>query len=167
MTKLEKEIEEKFGGRLRTRVNGVLIQDEKILMIKHKMGENKFLWNVPGGGMKYGSSVAENLKREYLEETGLEIKVGNFLCTYEYLNKPLHAVELYFEVEAIGGELKMGKDPELSDDLQLITEMSFLDIDNLAFIKKEEKHRLFWGIKSLNDVRIWKGYFNFENNYLK
>lgn len=167
MTNLEKEIEEKFGGRLRTRVNGVLIQDEKVLMIKHKMGENKFLWNVPGGGMKYGSSAIDNLKREYLEETGLKIKVGNFLCTYEYLCKPLHAIELFFEVEVIGGEMKIGTDPELSNDHQLITEISFLDIDNLAFIKKEEKHQLFWGINSLNDVRMWKGNFNFGNNCLK
>ncbi len=167
MRKLEKEIEEKFGGRLRTRVNGVLIQDNQILMIKHKMGSGKYFWNVPGGGMKYGSSAMENLKREFLEETGLLIDVKKFLCTYEYLDKPLHAVELYFEVEAVGGELKMGKDPELSDEFQLITEMRFFDIDNLALIKNTEKHRLFWGIKSLNDVRMWKGYFNFENNYLK
>lgn len=164
---LEKEIEDKFGGRLRTRVNGILIQDDHILMIKHKMGNDRFFWNVPGGGMKYGSSAEENLKREFIEETGLEIRVKDYLCTYEYLHTPLHAVELYFEIEAIGGNLRMGKDPELSDELQLITEIGFLNIDNLALIKNSEKHRLFWGIKSVNDVRKWKGYFNFENNYLK
>ncbi|MCH7397237.1 NUDIX domain-containing protein [Belliella sp. DSM 107340] len=167
MTKLEKEIEEKFGGRLRTRVNGVLIQNEKILLLKHKMGGNKYFWSVPGGGMKYGSSATENLKREFLEETGLEIEIKRFICTSEHLAPPLHAIELFFEVEVTGGEFKMGKDPELSDEFQLITEMRFFDIENIAFIKKEEKHHLFWGIKSLNDVRIWKGYFNFENNCLK
>ncbi|MFD2033936.1 NUDIX domain-containing protein [Belliella marina] len=167
MTKLEKEIEEKFGGRLRTRVNGVLIQDDKILLIKHKMGGNKYFWNVPGGGMKYGTSCIENLKREFLEETGLLVDVKSFISTSEFLSPPLHAVELFFEVEVAGGELKMGKDPELEEESQLITEMGFLDIENLALIKKEEKHRIFWGIKSLNDVRIWKGYFNFENNCLK
>ncbi|MCH7412543.1 NUDIX domain-containing protein [Belliella sp. R4-6] len=167
MTKLEKEIEEKFGGRLRTRVNGVLIKDDKILLIKHKLGENKYFWNVPGGGMKYGSSAVENLKREFLEETGLNIEIKRFICTSEYLKQPLHAIELFFEVEPIGGELKIGKDPELSDEFQMITEFGFFDIEKLSFIKKEEKHHLFWGIKSLNDVRIWKGYFNFENNCLK
>lgn len=167
MINLEKEIEEKFGGRLRTRVNGVLIRDDKILMIKHMMGKGKFLWNVPGGGMKYGSSAAENLKREFLEETGLLVEVSNFLFTYEYLKKPLHAVELYFEVKEVGGDLQMGTDPELALDRQLITEIGFLNIENLAVIKKEAKHQLFWGIKSLKDIGMWKGYFNFENNYLK
>ena len=164
MTISEKELYEKFGGRLRTRVNGVLIQDEKILMIKHHMGNGKYFWNVPGGGMDYGSSSKANLKREFLEETGIEIETGRFLCNYEYLNPPLHAVELYFEVSQVGGILSMGMDPELPNDKQLITEIQFLDIDILSSIKNEEKHRLFWGIKSVNDVRLWKGYFNFENN---
>lgn len=167
MRELETEIVEKFGNRLRTRVNGVLIQDNKILLIKHRMASESYFWNVPGGGMKYGSSAAENLKREFMEETGLIIEVKDFLCIYEYLDKPLHAVELYFEVSQIGGKLKLGKDPELENDKQLITEIAYLDIENLSFIKKEEKHRLFWEINDLNQVLKWKGYFNFENNSIK
>lgn len=167
MTILEEDIHEKFGGRLRTRVNGILIQEDRILMIKHNMGNGKYFWNVPGGGMKFGSSSTENLKREFLEETGLEITVESFLCTYEYLKPPLHAVELYFEVRQTGGQLKIGIDPELPNDRQLITEIGFFDINALASIKNDEKHYLFWGIKSMNDVRLWKGYFNFENNYIK
>jgi 8-oxo-dGTP diphosphatase len=167
MTILEEDIHQKFGGRLRTRVNGVLIQEDRILMIKHNMGNGKYFWNVPGGGMKFGSSSTENLKREFIEETGLEISIDNFLCTYEYLKPPLHAVELYFEVQQSGGKLKMGTDPELPNDRQLITEIRFFDIEELNSIKNDEKHRLFWGIKSMNDVRLWKGYFNFENNSIK
>lgn len=167
MTNLEEEIVGKFGNRLRTRVNGILIEDNEILLIKHKMGGGKFFWNVPGGGMKFGSSAVENLKREFIEETGLEIEVKDYLCTYEFLAPPLHAVELYFEVKAVGGKLRLGNDPELSEKSQLITEIGFLNTEKLGLIKNEEKHRLFWGIKSVNDVRLWKGYFNFENNYIK
>ncbi|UJP63586.1 NUDIX domain-containing protein [Mongoliitalea daihaiensis] len=167
MRDLETEIVEKFGNRLRTRVNGVLIKDETILLIKHRMAEGRYFWNVPGGGMKFGSNARDNLKREFLEETGLIVDVGNFLCIYEYLDEPLHAVELYFEVHAIGGELKLGKDPELENDKQLITEIAYLNLEKLHFIKKTEKHRLFWEINELNEVLKWKGYFNFENNYIK
>lgn len=164
---MEKEIVEKFGGRLRTRVNGVLIQNNEILLIKHRMDEDRYFWNVPGGGMEYGTSAVDNLKREYLEETGLHIQIDRYLGTYEHLSPPLHAIELFFEVSAIGGELIKGIDPELAADKQLITEISFLNLEKLALIKNTEKHRLFWGIKSFNDVRIWKGYFNFENNCIK
>jgi 8-oxo-dGTP diphosphatase len=57
-------------------------------MIKHKMSEERFFWNVPGGGMKYGFSVQENLEREFLEETGLHIKVKKFICAHEFLEPP-------------------------------------------------------------------------------
>lgn len=167
MTKLEKELVDKFGGRLRTRVNGILIQNEKILMIKHKMSKERNFWNVPGGGMKFGFNVQENLEREFLEETGLYIKVGQFICVHEFLEPPLHAIELFFEVKQIGGNLKMGTDPELHESQQLITEIGYLNIENLNLIKNQEKHPLFWGIKSLNDVGKWIGYFNFENNSIK
>jgi 8-oxo-dGTP diphosphatase len=167
MTKLEKELVDKFGGRLRTRVNGILTKNDSILMIKHKMSAERYFWNVPGGGMKYGSSVRKNLEREFLEETGLLVQVKEFICAHEYLEPPLHAIELFFNVEEIGGNLKMGTDPELDDNDQLITEISYLNLEKLMLIKNLEKHPVFWGIKSLNDVRKWNGYFNFENNSIK
>ncbi|EOZ92629.1 NUDIX hydrolase family protein [Indibacter alkaliphilus LW1] len=167
MTELEKELTDKFGGRLRTRVNGILIENESILMIKHKMGPKRFFWNVPGGGMKYGSTVEENLKREFREETGLDIRICKFVCAHEYLETPLHAIELFFIVERTGGNLYMGIDPELDGESQLITDLKFLSYQKLQEIHKDEKHPVFWGIKSLNDVRKWNGYFNFENNSIK
>ncbi|WP_332912478.1 NUDIX domain-containing protein [Algoriphagus boritolerans] len=93
---ISKEIEAKFGNQLRTRVNGILIEDNKLLMVKHQMGNGRILWSVPGGGMNYGSTAKDNLKREYLEETSLEIEVGKYLFVHEYLKPPLHAMEHFF-----------------------------------------------------------------------
>lgn len=167
MDKIEKEIDEKFGRRLRLRVNGVLVQDDKLLMIRHKMSDERFFWNVPGGGVDYGSDSVDNLKREFLEETGLEISVNELLCVHEFLKQPLHAVELYFEVSYVGGKLRKGSDPELAGNRQIIDELEFLGIEELAQIKNEEKHRLFWELNSFDQLRKWKGYFNFENKCIK
>jgi 8-oxo-dGTP diphosphatase len=167
MATLEKELTDKFGGRLRTRVNGILIENNSVLMIRHKMGPERYFWNVPGGGMKYGSSTEDNLKREFKEETGLDIRICKFVCVHEYLETPLHAVELFFLVERTGGNLQLGTDPELDQKNQLITEIKFLTIDKLHLIQKDEKHPIFQGIKSLKDVRKWNGYFNFENKSIK
>jgi 8-oxo-dGTP diphosphatase len=164
---LKKEIVKNFGERLRIRVNGVLIKEGKILMLKHLMGENQYFWNVPGGEMNFGSSAEENLEREFYEETGLNVKVEQFLCTFEYLNPPLHAIELYFVVSEIGGTMILGKDPELTDEEQIIKEITYLSVEKIAQIKKNEKHRLFWNIKSIKDVGKWKGYFKFENKSIK
>ena len=167
MDKIEREIDEKFGRRLRLRVNGVLLEGDRILMIKHQMSDERYFWNVPGGGMEYGSDTVDNLKREFSEETGLEIAVNDLLCVHEFLTPPLHAVELYFEVSKRGGELKKGADPELAGNRQIIAELAFLSIRELAEIKNQEKHRLFWELNSFDELRNWKGYFNFENNCIK
>ncbi len=165
--KISKEIESKFGGQLRSRVNGILIEDDHLLMVKHQMGNGRILWSVPGGGMEYGTSAVENLKREFLEETGLEIEVENYLFVHEFLKTPLHAMEHFFRVKRIGGEVKLGKDPELPGEFQILLEITWMNFDQLVRIPRESLHQVFWGIKSLSELGLWKGYFNFGNNSIK
>lgn len=149
------------------RVNGVLIQDEKILMIKHLMSEDRVFWSVPGGGMIYGQSAPANLKREFLEETGLQISVNEYLFVHEYLDPPLHAMEHFFLVNAQGGNLKLGEDPELDSNEQILTELRWMSLIELHSLPKNTLHQIFWRIKSLKDLGKWKGYFNFKNNSIK
>ena len=164
---ISKEIEAKFGGHLRSRVNGILIEDDLLLMVKHQMGNGRFLWSVPGGGMNYGSSAIQNLKREFLEETGLVIEVERYLFVHEYLKTPLHAMEHFFQVKRINGEVILGKDPELSGENQILLEISWISINQLKQIPRETLHQVFWGINSFSELGLWKGYFNFENNSIK
>jgi ADP-ribose pyrophosphatase YjhB (NUDIX family) len=164
---ISKEIEAKFGGQLRSRVNGVLIEKDRLLMVKHQMGNGRILWSVPGGGMNYGSSAIENLKREFMEETGLEIEVERYLFVHEYLKAPLHAMEHFFEVKRISGDVILGKDPELSRENQILLDISWFSIQDLKRIPRESLHQVFWGINSLSELGLWKGYFNFENNSIK
>jgi ADP-ribose pyrophosphatase YjhB (NUDIX family) len=164
---ISKEIEAKFGNQLRTRVNGILIENDKLLMVKHRMGNGRVLWSVPGGGMNYGSNASANLIREFLEETNLEIEVGRYLFVNEYLKPPLHAMEHFFEVKRINGNAKLGKDPELSRTYQILLEISWKSLEEIKNIPNESLHQVFWGIKSLSELGLWKGYFNFENISIK
>lgn len=165
--KISKEIESKFGNHLRSRVNGILIEDGKILMIKHLMGNGKVFWSVPGGGMNFGQNAFENLKREFSEETGLIIEVKAYLFVHEYLAAPLHAMEHFFSVEKTGGNLELGTDPELYPDSQIIEEVKWMDLKEIRSLPKQALHQIFWGIKSLEELVLLRGYFNFENNSLK
>lgn len=162
-----KEINAKFGHQLRIRVNGILIQDDKVLMLRHLMGGGKEFWSVPGGGMQYGSNAEDNLKREFEEETGLEIQINRFLFVHEFLREPLHAIEMFFEVSYISGKINLGTDPELDQDKQILTEIRWMSLSEIHSLSPESVHQIFWGIKSLQDLGLCKGYFNFGNNYLK
>ncbi|MBN7813190.1 NUDIX hydrolase [Algoriphagus sp. H41] len=164
---ISKEIEAKFGNQLRTRVNGILIEDERLLMVKHRMGNGRILWSVPGGGMHFGSSATENLRREFQEETNLEVEIGAYLFVHEYFDAPLHAMEHFFEVKRISGSAKLGNDPELSGENQILQEISWKSIDEISAIPNDSLHQIFWGIKSLSELGLWRGYFNFGNNSIK
>lgn len=162
-----KEIESKFGNRLRSRVNGILIEGDRILMVRHKMSADRDFWSVPGGGMKFGTSATENLKREFLEETSLQIEVEDYLFVHEFLEPPLHAMEHFFKVKRMDGLARLGKDPELSDENQILQEIQWMTSKDLKNLNPNHLHRAFWGIKSLNDLCLWKGYFNFGNISIK
>jgi 8-oxo-dGTP diphosphatase len=161
---MEEKIIEKFGNKLRVRVCGILIENGRILLIRHKsLGKNGILWAPPGGGMQFGESAEDTIKREYEEETGLNIKVERYLFTHEFLNPPLHAIELFFEVTRLGGELNTGYDPEMSKNEQIITETAYLDIDQLREIDHDSIHNVLRNVKNLKELLYLDGYVKFED----
>ncbi|MHA7129165.1 NUDIX domain-containing protein [Algoriphagus namhaensis] len=165
--KIRNKIEVKFGNHLRSRVNGVLIEEDKILMIQHQMSEDRIFWSTPGGGMVYGQSAIDNLKREFMEETNLEIEVVRYLFVHEFLKPPLHAMEHFFEVKRKSGHLKLGTDPELEEEGQILQELKWMSLDELHSLPNNALHQIFWRIKSLKEIGKWTGYFNFENISIK
>ncbi len=157
---MESEIIKKFGNQLRVRVCGILIEDDRILMVlHHSLGESGFLWAPPGGGMNFGQSVNDNLVREFREETGLTVEIKRFLFINEFLDIPLHAVEIFFEVIRKGGKLITGTDPEMNKEAQIIKEISFLGPSELNSIGKNQLHGVFANCRRPKDLLHMKGYF--------
>ena len=141
MNKEDKIIEKLYGNHLRIRVCGIYIQKEKILLLKHiGIGKKQYMWIPPGGGMLFGHSIEENLKREFEEETGLKVKVNKFLFLYEYIQKPIHSIELFFEVEKISGKIILGTDPEMKISEQIITEIKFFPLAEIQKMDREILH---------------------------
>lgn len=53
-------------------VYGVLLQDNKILLVYQKQGLYAGKLDFPGGGMEFGESPEEALRREFAEEVAME-----------------------------------------------------------------------------------------------
>ena len=53
---------------------GIIIKDNKIVLIKKARGGYKGKLDLPGGGMKHTELPIETLKREIMEEVGIEVK---------------------------------------------------------------------------------------------
>lgn len=152
MANIKKEIENIFGNKLRLRVSGICIQDDSILLIKHlAIGKKGILWAPPGGGLQFGETITETVKREFLEETGLLIEVGELIMVNEYLESPLHAIELFFKVIINSGVLKKGSDPEMSPENQIISEIKFIPFEELALLESGTLHSMFKTYKKVSD----------------
>jgi 8-oxo-dGTP diphosphatase len=131
-------VHRQYGNQIRIRVCGVCIEEGKILLLNHiGIRENSDFWCPPGGGLQFGETVEDCLKREFLEETNTEISVGKFLTVNEFVNPPLHAVELFYEVKIISGIPKKGFDPEMEE--QIISDLRWF---NLKEIKDLSVHNV-------------------------
>lgn len=113
--KEHKKLLEIYGGKIRLRVCGVLENEGKVLMVNHQfLNKDNIFWNFPGGGLHENEQIKDCLKREFLEETNLEIEVGEFLYLNQHLIGEFHAVELYFAVKAQKVDYRLGSDPEFN-----------------------------------------------------
>lgn len=158
---LKEIIIETFGNRLRVRACGILVKENKLLLIKHtNLGKAGYLWSPPGGGVHFGESVAECLQREFYEETGLTVQIKKFLFAYEFLEPPLHAIELFFEVEYVSGELKLGKDPEMQNTEQILQHIAFVDYDFLLSEKPECVHWVILQAQNISELLATKGFIS-------
>ena len=77
----------------------VIIRGNKVLLAKQKTESNTFL---PGGHIEEGEYAEESLRRELLEELGVESRIGRFVGVLEHkftdrLDKEYEEINLIFE----------------------------------------------------------------------
>ncbi|GAB5407921.1 MAG: hypothetical protein BalsKO_02860 [Balneolaceae bacterium] len=121
-----------YAGKLRVRVSGLLIEDRKLLLARLRSPiSNKDIWTPPGGGVEFGEPIQKALKREFEEETSLSIKVGKLTHINELIEDHFHAIEFFFLVEMIGGDLKLGVDPEHDSEFQILKELEFVSLSEI------------------------------------
>src|SRR5882762_5053673 len=105
---MENEVQKFYGNRLRVRACGVCVKDDSILLVNHYGISNQDFWSPPGGGIEFGEGAVDCLNREFNEEAGLSVKTGRFLFACEFIQHPLHAIELFFEVFPLTDQLHVG-----------------------------------------------------------
>lgn len=107
----------------RPSVYGVIIEDGKVLLSKHKKG-----YDYPGGKMELSESLEETLVREVKEETGFEVRPLKLIyCGTSYFKHPysgefFQSLLIYYTCEIVGGKISL----------------DFLDPVEVGFLEKPE-----------------------------
>ena len=90
----------------------VLIKsDDKLLLGIRNKEPNKGMMITPGGGVELFENMQNTVKREIMEETGLEITNIQQLKTYEIINKPEeHRIIIYWSADYAENEIHSATD---------------------------------------------------------
>lgn len=79
-------------------VGAVSVRDNAILLIRRGSPPGQGLWSVPGGRVQRGETLAEAVRRELREETGLDGEVGEAVGWTELIGRRRHYVVVDFWV---------------------------------------------------------------------
>lgn len=131
----------------RVAVRGIILREDRLLIVNAYPGDRSDLWCAPGGGAEPGLSLPDNLIREVHEETGLSVRVGPPCLVNEFHDPAsgFHQVDVYFRCEIAEGEISDAwRDPEGI-------------VNRRRFVTREELGRLRFKPDSLPEVAWGEG----------
>ncbi len=109
-------------------VGGVVIHEEKVLLVKLTYGPAKGMWLIPGGLVDCGETLQEAVKREIYEETGVLVQPAGIIGVRDMVRTKDHLTDLYCILICDVVTL-----PEtLAKDEHEISEVKWMPLDELS-----------------------------------
>ncbi|MGD8109547.1 NUDIX domain-containing protein [Vibrio sp. TRT 17S01] len=128
----------------RIRAAGILIENNKILLLKVRDFSGEY-WIPPGGGFEATDiSTKRCLQREFKEETGLEIDVGSLIAVREFHEMTLERfnAEFFYHVESYQGEITLSNLSGMNDE-EFIQCIEWVDLNQLSGLRTFPSDMLF------------------------
>ncbi|MEE0939392.1 NUDIX domain-containing protein [Methanobrevibacter sp.] len=99
-------------------VRGICEVNDRILLLKvrSKSSHDADKWEIPGGKVKKGEFFDDALRREYLEETGLEITIESLYNTIQNnytackTNEQVKSIQLILKVTSDSDEVTISEE---------------------------------------------------------
>jgi len=87
------------------RVYGILIDQYQRLLVTDEFIRGAYITKLPGGGLEFGEGTRDCLQREFREETGLEVSIGEHFYTTDFFqisafNHKDQIISIYYRVHA-------------------------------------------------------------------
>jgi 8-oxo-dGTP diphosphatase len=112
----KKRDDRRYPKRPLVGVGALILRRDSILMAQRGKEPLKGWWSLPGGALETGESLADAVRREVREETGLEIRPLKVFEIFERIIRDAkgapeyHYVLIDYLCRVTGGELRAGDD---------------------------------------------------------
>ena len=95
--------------KFNVRVYGLLINEKKEILVLDETRNGFHFTKFPGGGLEWGEGIKECLKREFIEELGIKVKVNElFYLTDDFIQSAFNSddqlISIYFFVNILENE---------------------------------------------------------------
>lgn len=117
----------------RVAVGAVVVHQDKVLLVLRNKAPSKDMWAIPGGSVNLGETLQMAAEREVFEETGLRIKAGEVIYTFDAIHHDqagrvqYHYVILDLQAEA----LDPGQPLTPADDVRQAGWFTLADLERL------------------------------------
>lgn len=128
------------ADRVTVAVGAIVVRDGALLMIKRGRQPHAGLWSIPGGRVEPGEYLADALRREVREETGLEIDVGELVGILEVLG------DEHFVIHDYGATPRDDREPVASDDAAEIRWVPLGEVASLDCTPRFVETLTAWGV---------------------
>ncbi len=105
----------------RVAVGAVIVYKKKVLLVLRGQEPAKGMWAIPGGSVELGETLQTAAEREALEETGLRVKAGQVIYTFDAIEQDeagqvkFHYVILDLLAEALNPEQPLRPADDVTD----------------------------------------------------
>jgi ADP-ribose pyrophosphatase len=105
-----------YPGNPRVAVGAVVFKNDAVLLVRRGQPPSENVWAIPGGRVEIGETLQEAAEREMLEETGITIRAGKPVYTFDVIERDgtgkikFHYVIVDLAADYVTGEPAPGDD---------------------------------------------------------